>query len=131
MSLALRLLLLVASLGTAVLIFHKIRKSKVRQEDAAFWFIFAIILAILGIFPKVTYGLCDLLGIMSPANLVFLVIIALLLEKLLSLSIQISTMENKMEVMAAEIALRSKNAEDSLSELETIEEDANSGDEHE
>ncbi len=116
MSVALRLLLLIASLFTAFLICHKIRKSKVRQEDAAFWLVFAIILAVLGIFPKITYGLCDLLGIMSPANLVFLVIIALLLEKLLTLSIQISTMENKLEVMAAEIALRSKNTEQVLEE---------------
>ncbi|MCR4587916.1 MAG: DUF2304 domain-containing protein [Lachnospiraceae bacterium] len=118
MSSILRILLLIASLGTAFLICHKIRKSKVRQEDAAFWLVFAIILAILGIFPRVTYALCDLLGIMSPANLVYLVIIGLLLEKLLSLSIQISTMENKMEVMAAEIALRSENTEEQIKELD-------------
>ncbi len=117
MSSTLRILLLIASIGTAFLICHKIRKSKVRQEDAAFWLVFAIVLAVLGIFPRITYALCDLLGIMSPANLVYLVIIGLLLEKLLSLSIQISTMENKMEVMAAEIALRSNTSEEQMKKM--------------
>lgn len=36
------------------------------------------------------------------------------MEKLLSLSIQVSALENKLEIMAAELALRCKNMEDEI-----------------
>ena len=45
---------------------------------------------------------------MSPSNLVFLVIIFLLVEKIFTLSIIVSQLEDKIGVLSAEIALRSK-----------------------
>ena len=71
-------------------------------------------LALLGCFPEISYTMSDALGIQSPANFVFLVIIAVLIEKLLTLSIQISFLESKIEIMAAELAIRCKNIEDSI-----------------
>lgn len=114
MSTILRVLLLVASLVTAVWILRKIRKSRVKQEDALFWLCFAFMLAILGIFPELSFIMSRILRIQSPANFVFLAIIALLLEKMLSLSIQVSALESKVEIMAAELALRCKNMEDEI-----------------
>lgn len=116
MNMLLRVLLLVASLLTAAWILRKIRKSRLRQEDAAFWICFAMILAILGVFPQLSFKMAKLLGIQSPANFVFLAVICLLLEKMLSLSIQISMLENKMETMAAELALRCKDNDDKKEE---------------
>lgn len=114
MSTILRVLLLIASLITAVWILRKIRKNNVKQEDALFWLCFAFLLAIFGIFPGLSYLMAQILGIQSPANFVFLAVIAILIEKLFSLSIQISTLENKVEIMAAELALRCKNMEDEI-----------------
>ena len=93
---------------------RKIRRCKIKQEDATYWICFAIILACFGIFPRLSYTAANLLGIQSPANFVYMVIIFLLLEKLLSVSVQVSLLENKVEIMAAELALRSKNVEDKL-----------------
>lgn len=114
MSMTLRVLLLVASVLTAILILRKIRKNRVKQEDALFWICFAVMLALLGIFPEISFAASDFLGIQSPANFVFLAIIAILLEKILSLSIAISFLENKIEIMAAELAIRCKDMEDSI-----------------
>jgi len=114
MSLTLRTLLLIASVLTAVWVLLRIRKNHLKQEDALFWVCFAIMLAILGIFPEFSFKMAYALGIQSPANFVFLSIIALLSEKILSLSIQISFLENKVEIMAAELAIRCKNIEDNL-----------------
>lgn len=116
MSTILRVLLLMGSVLTAVWILRKIRKNRVKQEDALFWILFAVALAVLGIFPKISYLMARLLGIQSPANFVFLAVIAILLEKILSLSIQISVLESKVEIMAAELALRCKNLEDTIDE---------------
>lgn len=106
--------MLVSSVLTAVWVLRRIRKNGVKQEDALYWICFAIMLAVLGIFPELSYKMSEALGILSPANFVFLAIIALLLEKILTLSIRISFLENKIEIMAAELAIRCKNIEDRI-----------------
>lgn len=116
MTLFFRILLLIVAVLTAVWILRKIRKCKVRQEDALFWICFAGILIILGVFPEIAYWAAGVLGIQSPANFIFLVIIFLLIEKMLSLSIQISMLETKLENMAAELALRSKDLDSQINE---------------
>ena len=108
MSDTLKALLVVASILTVAWIFRKIRKNKVKMEDAIFWIFFASILLILAIFPEISYKLCQIFGIMSPSNLVFLVIIFLLVEKIFTLSIIVSQLEDKIGVLSAEVALRSK-----------------------
>ena len=120
MTTTLRVLLLIGSVLTAIWILRKIRKNRVKQEDAMYWICFAIMLAILGIFPQVSYKMTRLLGIQSPSNFIFLAVICLLLEKMLSLSIQISRLESKIEIMSAELALRSKDTEEKLEKSEVM-----------
>lgn len=108
MSDTLKALLVVASILTVAWILRKIRKNKVKMEDAIFWIFFAAILLLLAIFPEISYKLCQIFGIMSPSNLVFLVIIFLLVEKIFTLSIIVSQLEDKIGVLSAEVALRSK-----------------------
>lgn len=114
MSHTLRLLLLVTALLTAVWILRKIRRLKVRMEDAIYWVVVAVLLAVLGIFPEVSYYLTRKLGMISPSNLIFLVIIFLLMEKVFTLSILVSQLEDKVTVLSAEVALRAHSAEKRL-----------------
>lgn len=118
MSITLRMLLLIGAICTAGWILRKIRKLKVKMEDAIFWMIFAGILCVLGIFPELTYWLTGVMGIMSPANLIFLVIIFLLIEKVFTLSIIVSQLEEKVSILSAEVALRSHSADKKISELQ-------------
>ena len=53
----------------------------------------------------------------SPANLIFLIIIFLLLEKVFTLSIITSQLEDKVTILSAEVALRS-HADERVSEEE-------------
>ena len=131
MSVTLRVLLLVAALFTAGWILHKIRKLKVKIEDAIFWMIFAAILCVLGLFPQITYWMTDLIGIMSPANLIFLIIIFLLMEKVFTLSILVSQLEDKISVLSAEIALRSHATDESLKRCSEEKHDINEEEENE
>ena len=105
MSDTLKGLLIIASVLTVGWILRKIRKNKVKMEDAIFWIFFAAILLLLAIFPEISYELCRIFGIMSPSNLVFLF---LLVEKIFTLSIIVSQLEDKIGVLSAEVALRSK-----------------------
>jgi len=77
MSDTLKALLVVASILTVAWILRKIRKSKVKWKMLFSGFLCGILL-ILAIFPEISYKLCQIFGIMSPSNLVFLVIIFLL-----------------------------------------------------
>lgn len=127
MSITLRILLLVAAFATAGWILYKIRRLKVKMEDAIFWMIFAAILCILGLFPEISYWLTSKLGIISPANLIFLVIIFLLLEKVFTLSIIVSQLEEKITVLSAEVALRSHSMNKSLAQNKSEKKDKEDG----
>ena len=74
----------------------------------------------MGVFPEIVYKLTDLIGIMSPANLVFLIMIIILFEKVFTLSIIVSQLEEKIAVLSAEVALRShETAEEHEQKIET------------
>lgn len=112
MTLTLRILLLTAALLTAIWILRKIKKTKVKLEDSIFWICFAVILAILGLFPRISYFMTKLLGIQSPANCIFLCIIFMLLEKVFTLSLKVSLLEEKLVVLTAEVAIRTKKMDE-------------------
>jgi len=118
MSVVLRAGLLIASLLTASWILRKIYKCKVKLEDAIFWFCMAVFLAIFGIFPNVAYVLAKVIGIQAPVNFIFLFMLALLIEKLFTLSIKVSQLEDKITVLSAELALRSNDAEMRIEKME-------------
>lgn len=120
MSIALRVLLLIAAILATGWILLKIRRMEMKMQDAIFWVVFAGILLIMGIFPQISYWLSDKMGILSPANLIFLVVICLLLEKLFTLSIVVSNLEEKVDVLSAELALRSHDSKQRLDREEQI-----------
>lgn len=117
MSIELRIVLLFAAVFSIGWIITRIRKAKVRLEDTFFWVVMSVVLLILGLFPGLSYWLASVLGIISPANLVFLIMISLLFEKLLTMSIVHSQMQDKYVTMAAEMALRCKELERQIEEL--------------
>lgn len=118
MSNTLRVVLLIAALVTVVWILRKIYKCKVKLGDAIFWFCMAILLAVLGVVPEIAYYCAAIIGIQAPVNFIFLIIIAALIEKMFTLSIKVSQLEDKITVMSAEMALRSSDVEKRLDILE-------------
>ncbi len=106
MSAAFRIILIVVSVVTLFYMVHKIRQSKLQIEHALFWIIFAVMLVILGIFPQIAIGLSQMLGLQSPANLVFLFIIFILLVKLFRMTIEISRLEDRIKNLIQHEAIR-------------------------
>lgn len=109
MSQGLRICMLIAGVVTAMWLAYRIRKSKLRTEDAIYWICMAAFMLVVGIWPKVIYRLAKFLGIQSPINCLFLIIIALLIEKLFTVSIQLSQLQEKFEELVAEVALRTQD----------------------
>lgn len=117
MSVILRSMLLIAAVFSIGWILHRIRRSKVRLEDTLFWIGAGAILGVLGLFPEISYRMSSLFGFQSASNFIFFLMICLLFEKVLTLSIIHSQMEDKYVVMVAEMALRCKDLEKQIDEL--------------
>lgn len=105
MSIVLRVGLIVVSLITLIFITRKVRDSKMKLEDSIFWFCIAFILLILSIFPQVFFAISDFAGIISPANLVFLLFIFILLILGFNLSAHLSQTDTKIKEITQQLAV--------------------------
>lgn len=118
MSITLRVVLFFAAIITAIWILRKIYQCKVKLGDAIYWVCMAVLLAIFGIVPESAYFFTKMLGIQAPVNFIFLFMLAVVIEKLFTLSIKVSQLEDKITVLSAEVAIRSSDSEKRIAELE-------------
>lgn len=105
MSLVLRIGLIVVSVITLIFITRKVRNAQVKLEDSIFWFCVAGLLLILSIFPQVFFVISDFAGIISPANLVFLLFIFILLILGFNLSVHLSQTDTKLKELTQQLAI--------------------------
>lgn len=105
MSPILRILLIVASVATGFYIRRKLKKSQMQIADVLFWFLFAMILIFMSVFPEAVEWLTELLGVVSPVNFVFLVVIFLLIVRCFSLSVKVSGLEAKLNNLVEEFGV--------------------------
>ena len=112
MSIAMRILLIAGSLLTAFYVLRRVRKSKMRTEDSVFWLVFSLILVVMGLLPNAVSGLARLIGVMSAANLVFLIVIFLLIIKLFLMDQRISALQRQVTDTAQAEAIRQRREEE-------------------
>lgn len=112
MSIQLRILLIVGSVATLIYFLLKIRKSKLRIEDGVFWIIFSFVTILLSLLPDVVSYAAELLGVISPVNFLFLVIIFVLLMRIFSLTLKVSQLSSKLESFVQFYAIKAKDADD-------------------
>lgn len=120
MSVALRALLIIMSVGSLVYIVRKIRYSRMQIEYALFWIVLAIIFIVMAVFPQVVYFFCNLMKVMSPVNLVYLFIIAILLLKVFMMTIELSALESKVRELVQQIGINEKEQRDEKGERNEI-----------
>ena len=112
MSTAMRALLIAGSLMTALYVLQRVRKSRMRTEDSVFWLFFSLILVIMGLLPDMMTGLAGLIGVMSAANLVFLIVIFLLIIKLFLMDQRISALQRQATDTAQTLAIHKREKEE-------------------
>ena len=111
MSLALRIVLIVVSVLVSFYALRKIRKAQLNIDDAFYWIVVSVILLVMSIFPVVPEFLSSLIGIESPANFVFLIMIFLAFVKIFSLSIEFSVQKYRLNRLIQKIALNTHNVQ--------------------
>lgn len=107
----LQCILIIASALFFLYVTTQIRKAKVKIDFTFFWIIFGLLLLIISIFPEIVNIGAKLVGISTPVTFVIVLIIFLLMYKVFSLSIHISIMQEKMEKLVQELALKEKEEE--------------------
>ena len=123
MTTVLRVVLIIVSLLVFFVMMKKIRQAKVKIEDSMFWVLFALLLVVFSIFPGAADWLSDLVGTMSTANFIFMLMIFLLLIKNFAMSLRISQLETKVKELVQRIALDDNELQKEIHDCETRKEE--------
>ena len=83
-----------------------LRRRRLRERHAIWWFVAALLALIIGIFPRALTSLAGMLGVEIPTNLVFFVSIVILFLVSLQHSAELTELEDKTRTLAEEAALQ-------------------------
>ena len=83
--------------------FHHAQSAKI--PDSPCWVIVAIVLLVISIFPEIIFGLSRFAEVESPANLVFLCFIFILLILGFNLSVRTSQTDTKLKELTQQLAI--------------------------
>lgn len=95
----------VAALVTFVFVFSLLRRGVLREKYAVLWLLFSGAALFFAVVPPALYWVTDLLGVQTPANLLFFVTILLLVLVSVQLSYELSRHEARIRRLAEEVAL--------------------------
>lgn len=108
MTMTLRVVLILVSVVTFVLMMRKIRQSKIQIESAIFWIVLALVLVAFSLFPPIADFIAHCLGIYSTPNFLFLFAIFVLIVKEFRMTIHISQLETRLKELVQRMALEEK-----------------------
>lgn len=109
MSDTLRVVLILASIGTGVFIISRIRKHKLNIEDAIVWLIWSIFLLFASIFTKEIDKISKALGFITANNFVFTTFIFYLYIISFFHSIKISHLKEQNKSLIQRLSIDRKN----------------------
>ena len=104
----LRILLFLGSVVVFTIISLCIRKRRIQLKDGIFWVAFGFLLILVSVFPVLAVWASSILGIQSPSNCVFLILIFLLGCHQFFLTMRISRLEIKNNQLVQNIAIYRK-----------------------
>ena len=105
MSLTIRICLLVGALGMFLYVIRGVRKAKFKAQETFFWLFLTFVFLVLSIFPGIAEAISGWLGIASPVNLVYLVVIFQLLVKLFTMDRKVARMEHQLVELVQRLAI--------------------------
>lgn len=112
MAFEIRMFLILGAVMTLVYFIYQIRRNRMQIDYAIYWTLFSGALVLLSIFPGAVEIVADLLKIQSPANLVYLTIIFLLIIKLFTTTLKLSKINQQVTELIQHIALKEKEDAD-------------------
>lgn len=99
-------MLIIVSLLVLMMIIRYIRKSRLSTSMAVIWVLWSLGLVLISVFPEIVYGLTTLLGIISPMNSLFLIMVFILYLLVFFLYLKISILEDKLSSLTQHMGIR-------------------------
>jgi len=82
-----------------------IRRDHLHSHHALWWFLVALMVMLLGIFPSIIDWLATQLGVNYPPTLLFILGMGMILVKVISIDLHQSSLERKMRRLAQRLAM--------------------------
>ncbi|WP_026892746.1 DUF2304 domain-containing protein [Lacrimispora aerotolerans] len=105
MTFILRCVLICVSILLTCYLLRRIRHSKMKIEDSIFWVMFALLLVVFSLFPRLADFISGMVGTYSTANFIFTFMIFILLLKVFFQSVKISQLERRVTELIQAFAL--------------------------
>lgn len=105
MSTALRVILIAGAFLTFAYILRRVKKCDMSVTDTVFWIVISVALILIAVFPQLAFAMASLMGFVAPINFVFVFVIAVLIFKVFSLSVEISRLKGKLAALAQAIGI--------------------------
>lgn len=105
-----RIFLVFCAFAAWAFVMFKIRKSEIKIADSTFWFLFVGSILLFAVVPQVPSFISRVLTIESPSNFVFMYLIAVLIVRLFTQTVQISKLQARVETLTQEKALDTAGA---------------------
>jgi len=106
LAIELRVTLIIVSVLALIYIINRIRHSKVNINDTIFWIVFAVLLILISVFPMIIFFFAGLLGIQSPQNFLFLLIIGIMMLRIFTISVKVSVLQDKLTALVQKTAIQ-------------------------
>lgn len=98
-------LALVAAAIILLTLFDMLRRNRLREKYAIWWFVIAIAALATAVFPPLLSSAADLLGVQVPSNLAFFLGSLVLLAMSLQHSVELGKLQAQTRTLAEEVAL--------------------------
>lgn len=100
--------MILGALALLIIIFVLLKHGKMTVKYSLLWMCLSLVLLVFALFPYVVYVLRDLMDVVMPVNLVFMLMFCFVLLVLLSLSIAISQLAEKSKRLTQANAILEK-----------------------
>lgn len=111
MSIPVRLVLLIGAVFMLLYVARGIKKTKFKAQETFYWLLLSVVFVLLSIFPGVVEWFSVKLGVATPVNLIFLVVIFLLIVKIFTMDRKLAKTEHQLTEMTQKIAIDNVRAE--------------------
>ena len=105
MTVTLRVMLLIGAVWMLFYVVRSVRKSRMKAETTFYWILMAVLLVVMGAFPDLVFRAAQAIGIESPVNFVFLLIIFLLIVHLFSMDRKLEKAKHQLTQLTEQYAI--------------------------
>lgn len=100
----LQIVTIVGSAALLVIVFELVRRRRLMERYSLLWLFAALVLLLLAVFSELLSSFADAVGIQTPSNALFFVMLGFVILMLLHFSASISKLNDEVKILAQRLA---------------------------